>query len=156
MSRKKSVKARKKLLAAEQQRKQILEELLREGRMLRGSYAQVYTKCGKQNCWCKDGKGHPHSRITWSEKGEGITRKVPREEIAWVQEVTDRYRRFRSLRRELVRLEAEVRELLNDHEKNVVEKTRSGKDFLEIERPNRSRQSPKVTKKANRKKETLA
>jgi len=132
-----SAKTRKKLLSIEKRRGLILSKLFEVGRMLRGSYALVYTKCGKDNCWCKDEKGHPHPRITWSEKGRAMTRKVPREHIAWIRKVTDNYRKFRSLRRKLVGLEYETKKLLDILENDMIEKTRKGKSFLEINLQNR-------------------
>jgi len=151
MSSKKSNKNRKKLLISEKQRKLILSKLLDVDTMLRGSYAPIYTKCGKANCWCKNQKGHSHSRITWSEKGQPVTRKVPHEYIAWIREVTKNYRQFRSLRRKLVSLEAESKKLLDILENELIERTGRGKSFLEINRRNNSQF---VSKKKNRKKTT--
>ena len=151
-----SKKYRKKLLRAEEQRRLIVSKLLDVDMMLRGSYALIYTKCGKDNCRCKDKAGHPHSRITWSEQGQGVTRKVPREYIDWIQEATNNYRQFRSLRKNLVSLEAETKRLLDAHEKELIERTRSGKSFLEIDTQNRKGKTPLVPKKRNRKKTTHA
>ena len=142
---------RKNLLRAERERSRLLSELLDVRIMLRGSYALVYTKCGKDTCRCKQGKGHPHPRISWSEKGKGITRKVPRDQIAWVREVTENYREFRSLRRSLISLEAESKKLLDDLENALIERTRKGMSFLGTNERNRkkiSRLLPKKTKQA--------
>jgi len=141
MSSTKTQTTRKKLRRAERERARILSELLGVSSMLRGSYARVYTKCGKDNCWCKDGKGHPHSRITWSQRGQGFTRKVPPEEVAWVREVTENYRNFRSLRRRLLRLQADGKELLDKIENDLVKNTRKGKRFLRTDPPNRRKNS---------------
>ena len=113
MSSKKIQKYRIELLRREQERSRILSELVSVKRMLNGSYAMIYTKCGKENCRCKNEKGHPHSRITWSQKGTGFTRKVPLDQIAWVQKVTQNYRNFRSLRRQLNSLELDSKKLLD-------------------------------------------
>ena len=152
MSSKKMQRTRKDLQRAEQERSRILSELLRVESMLRGSYALIYTKCGKDNCWCKDGKGHPHSRITWCQKGQGITRKVPPDQIAWVREVTENYRNFRSLRRRLLRLQADSKKFLDQIEKDLIENTRKGKSFLETKPQNRKETSRKVPKKGNSRK----
>ena len=152
MSSKKMQRTRKDLQRAEQERSRILSELLRVESMLRGSYALIYTKCGKDNCWCKDGKGHPHSRITWCQKGQGVTRKVPPDQIAWVREVTENYRNFRSLRRRLLRLQADSKKFLDQIEKDLIENTRKGKSFLETKPQNRKETSRKVPKKGNSRK----
>lgn len=100
--------------------------------ILRGSYCVIYTKCGKANCRCKEGKGHPHARITWREKGMAITRKVPRKEIDWVLKVTENYRKFRDVRKKIINLEAELKMCIDLLENELVKKTRKGKSFLEI------------------------
>lgn len=152
MSSKKMQRTRKDLQRAEQERSRILSELLRVESMLRGSYALIYTKCGKDNCWCKNGKGHPHSRITWCQKGQGVTRKVPPDQIAWVREVTENYRNFRSLRRRLLRLQADSKKFLDQIEKDLIENTRKGKSFLETKPQNRKETSRKVPKKGTSRK----
>ena len=155
MSRPQSENIRKNLLAVEKRRSRILSELRSIRAMLRGSYALVYTKCGKDNCWCKEGKGHGHARLSWSDKGRGMTRKVPRDQIAWVQEVTDRYRHFRSLRRKLSDLAAEGEELLDAHQEELIERTRSHKLFLTSQGQNRRKNSPEVPKKQNGRKSEM-
>lgn len=140
-------KTRQNIRNIENKHKNVLSKLLEIDSMLRGSYALVYTKCGKHNCWCKNERGHPHSRITWSEEGKPLTRKVPHEHIAWIGEVTNSYRRFRSLRRKMISLETEMKQLLDILEKDLVEHTRKGKDFLDIEQPNRKTRDHSVPKK---------
>lgn len=152
MSRKKIKKAQKRILTGETEKKCIITKLLQINMMLRGSYALVYTKCGKENCRCNKNKGHPHSRITWSEKGQAVTRKVPPEYIPWVQEATYNYRQFRSLRRKLFSLQGETKNLLDVLENELIEKTRSGRIFLMIKPQNRRKTSRSVPKKRNRKK----
>ncbi len=120
--------------------------------MLRGSYALVYTKCGKDNCWCKQNMGHSHSRITWSEKAQAVTRKVPSEYIPWVREATDNYRQFRSLRRKSVSLHNETKNLLDTLENELIEKTRLGKNFLMINSQIRRKTSLSSSKQRDQKK----
>lgn len=124
---------RKKIQRLEHHRARVVSELLKVRVMLRGSFTVVHTKCGKPNCWCMDQKkGHPHARLTWSEQGRPVTRKVPRDNISWIRDVTDAYRRFRLLRRQLNRLEVEIKQLLDEIEKTVTKETRKGKDFLTV------------------------
>ena len=137
MSRNKKKKIKKKIRELEQRRQRILKELLEFDEMLRGSAAMVYTKCGRSNCWCKDGKGHPHTRITWSEKSKGYTRKIPEEELPWIKRVTDRYSRFQSLLRGLKKLEGQSRKLQKDLAELLITETRKTKDYLWTERENR-------------------
>jgi hypothetical protein len=130
LSSKKIEKIRKILRGLERQRQKIVSELLCYDELLRGSFATVYTKCGKDTCWCKDGKGHPHSRLTWNEEGQGYTRKVPKDEIPWILEATEHYRQFRLLRRRLKELEARSKSILDQLEEQTVERTRKPKLYL--------------------------
>jgi hypothetical protein len=142
-----------KIKNAEKNRQSIISALLDVSSMLRGSYALVHTKCGRGNCWCNQEKeGHPHSRITWSEQGQGVTRKVPSEDIDWIQEVTSNYKDFRRLRRELLHLEDQIRRLLDAYESEVVRKTRKGRAYLQVKPKNCRKGVRRTAKKKKRKK----
>lgn len=147
MSRPNAKKIRKKIGQLEKSRRHILSTLLKEIAMLRGSYALVYTKCGRENCHCRNGPGHSHPRITWREKGQGVTRKIPPDQIQWIQRVTEQYRKFRSMRRELPQIDAECKKLLDEYEDYLVEWTREGKAYLEVQKQNRNRKSQRTTKR---------
>jgi hypothetical protein len=145
-----SKKAKTNILRLENRRERILSELLDVKTMLRGSFATILTKCGKDNCWCKEGKGHPHPRITWSEKGRPFTRKVPRDYIEWISEVTSSFRQFRALRRKMVKLEAEIKTMLDVLENDMIEEARKNKDFLAIAQADRKGGAQSVPKKDQR------
>lgn len=126
MSTKKAIKI------LEKKRQVLLTSLLGVSRILRGSYVTVSTKCGRDNCWCNREKGgHAHSRISWSEKGQTFTRKVPKEDVVWIREVTKNYKEVRRMRRKLVELEIQSKRLLDALEVEWIEKTRKGKSYLE-------------------------
>ncbi len=149
---KKNNLARRKILMAERRRKRIMSDLLKVDTMLRGSFAVVYTKCGKENCQCKNGKGHPHPRISWTEKGQGMTKSVPHDLVSWIQKVTSNYRRFRMLRRELVQVESENRNLMDLHESEVIELTKNAKGFWVPTPANRRKTTGKASKEQLNKK----
>ena len=103
----------------------LLGQILRHQRLLRGSFHQVYTRCGKSNCWCaKAKKGHPHARLTWSEQGTMMTRKVGASEQIAVIKLTETYKRFCEQRRELSALQLQIQNRLNDYEKALIHETR--------------------------------
>lgn len=145
--------SKKKIRNAEKKRQSIISALLDVSSMVRGSYALVHTKCGRRNCWCSQEKeGHPHSRITWSEQGQSVTRKVPSEDIDWIQEVTSNYKDFRRLRRELLQLENQIRRLLDAYESEVVRKTRKGRAYLQVKTRNCRKGVRRAAKRNTRRK----
>ena len=99
--------------------------------MLRGSFCQINTKCGKDNCWCKEGTGHSHASISGSEGGQVITRKVHSADIEWVKEFTKNYKEFRVMRKKLPQIEVEIKKNIDAWEKKLVKEARCGKSYLE-------------------------
>ena len=101
--------------------------------LVRGSFARVHTRCGKPTCWCAQAAaGHPHARITWSQNGRLVTRKVPREFIPRVAAWTGNYRRVRAARKQLQRLHAQIVDLLQQQERAVLDRTRETLPFLDV------------------------
>jgi Family of unknown function (DUF6788) len=122
-------------------RQRLLKELLRHPRILRGSFHQVHTRCGKANCWCATArKGHAHARLTWSEAGTFTTRKVPASETEHVVELTDNYRQFRKQRRRVVALDIAIQNYLDQYETTLINEVRKPLSFLAL----RQRRSAKI------------
>ena len=110
-----------------------LDQLLQTPSVLRGSCSRVFTRCGKPNCWCaQSAKGHPHARITWSENGKLITRKVPAEQLEHVRRLTANYRQFRATRRQLTAAQTRLRSLLDRYEMVLVAQARKPMKFLAL------------------------
>lgn len=122
----------RKILQKQQQRQaKIIEQLIAVKPMLQGTVSRVHTRCGKPNCWCADSDhGHPHLRITWSQDGKMITRKVPSGELSRVLGLTENYRRFRALRRKLAEINIRVKQILDYYETAVNNDVRKGMPFL--------------------------
>lgn len=103
-----------------------------EEKMVRGSFCQIYVKCGKKSCSCNAGKGHPHRRMSWHEKGKSFSRAVPQEDYEWIEQLTNNFRKYRRIRKAIAELEAEIRDLFDNHEDEVLRKSRKGKPYLEV------------------------
>jgi len=114
----------------EKQRSQILKQILAVRSMLPGAYREVYCKCGKPNCWCHKKGGHLSRRITWSENGRSRTKAIPEEYINRIKELTKNYREFQKKRRQIKELEGILKELLGEHAKAVIKKSRRLRDYL--------------------------
>jgi hypothetical protein len=145
--------SKRKLLALLSRHSQLLRQILRHQRILRGSFHRVYTRCGKDNCWCaKSKKGHPHARLTWSQEGTMMTRKVGASEQKAVIKLTDTYKRFCEQRRELTALELQIQNQLDDYEKALINETRKPLGLLPRTSPlSAKNQSPLQTGRARRK-----
>jgi hypothetical protein len=126
-----SADLREKLRVRLSDHDRLLKELLRPQRILRGSFHQVYTRCGKANCWCaKARRGHAHTRLTWSEGGTFITRKVPAAEREHVAHLTNSYRQFREQRGQLSTLQMKIQDGLDQYEKALIQAVRGALSFL--------------------------
>ena len=128
-----SASLRQKLLTLLADYSRLLKQLLRLQSILRGSFHRVWTRCGKSNCWCaKARQGHAHARLTWSEEGTFITRKVPAQEIKHVLKLTKNYRSFRRERRQLAALESRIQDRLDHYEKALIRQVRKPLSFLAL------------------------
>ncbi|MBA7579684.1 hypothetical protein ES708_21560 [subsurface metagenome] len=114
----------------EKQRTRILKQILSIGVMLPGAYKEVYCKCGKPNCWCQKKGGHLFRRITWSENGRSRTKTIPEEDINWIKELTGNYREFQKKRKQIRELEGILKNLLGEHARASIEKSRQLRDYL--------------------------
>lgn len=80
-------------------------ELLRELRIpaegLPGSLAKTHRRCGKPNCHCATGRGHPLWSLTFMVDGKKHVERIPE---AWVEEVRQRVEEGRSFKRGLAEL----------------------------------------------------
>lgn len=108
----------------------LLEKLLSKSNIVPGAYRKVFVKCGRENCWCKEGQGHPFRRITWSENGKSKTKSIPLEDVGWIIKVTENYRSFRKMRRELSLLETKIKFELDIWERKQIKATRKKRNIL--------------------------
>ncbi len=114
----------------ERQRQTLIQDLLHTQQMIRGSFGTVTRKCGKPNCWCLEGAGHPIKRITWTEKAHSRTQAIPAEDATWIETMTDNYRRFRKKRQALRALERKINTAVNELEAKIVAATKRQKEYL--------------------------
>lgn len=114
----------KKLKKIEKQRSLLLSELQLIGHMIRGTYVETHRKCGKPNCWCaNDSKGHPGYQISWTKNARSRSKAIPREDIFWIKEMTGNYRKWRTIRSNIRKLEEELRNLIDKLEDDIIKNT---------------------------------
>jgi hypothetical protein len=119
----------KQIKALEEQRTLALEKMLSAKLMAPGAYGQVHCRCGKKNCWCYSGKGHPYSRITFSEEGRSRTKAIHENNIGWIKEITQNYRDFKEGQKKIKEYEERLKKLLDEHSKEIIEQTRKKKEY---------------------------
>jgi len=75
---------------------------------LPGSLSQCFRKCGKANCRCASGSGHPIWLLTYMVQGQKRVERIPE---AWVEEVQRQVglgKEFREKLAELLNANAEL------------------------------------------------
>lgn len=114
----------------EEERTRLLKELEQIEIMIPGSFKKVYRKCGKNNCRCKNGDGHPLNRITWLENGCSKTKSIPEKDIEWIIKMTDNYRRFRKIRKIILELQKKYSTIIDNYAKDIIKETRRLRHYL--------------------------
>ncbi|MEE9234490.1 MAG: DUF6788 family protein [Candidatus Acidoferrales bacterium] len=96
---------RQELRRVEASRAVYLEKILGErGPLRRGSFVTLRRKCGKPNCRCAAGEGHPAQYLSVKEGGRTRLVYVSGAQADRVAEEARRYRRFRQARATLAKL----------------------------------------------------
>jgi len=117
MKRDKS-RLRQELRRTEDSRDFSAKMILRErGPLRRGSFVTVHRKCGKPNCRCATGEGHPAKYLSVKEGGKTRMVFVPSSAEMKVEEQAGRYRRFRQARAELAKLAQQSLQLIDELER---------------------------------------
>ena len=117
MERDKS-RLRQRLHQLEQSRWAPLREILAErGLLRRGAFVTLERKCGKPNCRCATGEGHPAKYLSIKQAGRTRMVYVPAHLELRVSEQAGRYRRFRKARALLAKLSKHSLELIDELEK---------------------------------------
>ncbi len=122
--------SKKRIRALEKRRSILIEHLLQTEAMIRGTFYETFRKCGKKNCWCAEGRGHPSRRVTWTENGKAKTRALQADDISWIESMTENYRTFRKERQKLRTAERTLNKLLNHLEEELDKKNRRKREYL--------------------------
>jgi hypothetical protein len=87
------------------------------GPLRRGAFVTVRRKCGKPNCHCASGDGHPAQYLSVKEGGKTRMVFVPATHAKNVAEEAGRYRRLRQARATLAKLSQESLRLIDELER---------------------------------------
>ena len=108
----------------------MLARLLDTSSMVKGTFRQVYQRCGKPTCRCVDGQGHLSIRISWTEDAKSRTKAIPSADVAWIKSMTSNYKRFRKTRQRIRELNDALNRLLDALEREILDKTKRQRKYL--------------------------
>ena len=108
---------RKQIQQSQREIGELLGALKQRRPLIRGNVYNLRRKCGKAGCRCQDGRLHETWVLSVPEKGRKRMRAIPKGKRAQWQSMTERYRRFRRARAQLVKLFAEALKLVDQLER---------------------------------------
>ena len=115
------IRLRQELQRVEESRAVSLQEILSEhGPLRRGSFVALHRKCGKPNCHCATGKGHPAKYLSVKENGRTRMIFIPSKLEETVADEAHRYRSFRRARAKLAKLARQSLELIDKLESRLL------------------------------------
>lgn len=76
--------------------------------LLPGSLSLSHLRCGKPNCHCASGEGHPVWQLTYMREGRKQVQHIPREWVDEVRRRVDAGREFQQALREVLTANAEL------------------------------------------------
>ncbi|GAB6152694.1 hypothetical protein JCM17380_14440 [Desulfosporosinus burensis] len=94
------------LLAA--RRRELTDSLPPLDQVIRGSLITRYVKCGKSNCRCASGQGHPSLYLSSLHEGKTRLIYVPTSWEPWVQQRLDNFHRTQDILVELAEINLEL------------------------------------------------
>jgi hypothetical protein len=87
-------------------------ELMREFQipedLLPGSLSMQYLRCGKPNCRCAKGEGHPVWSLTFMVNGKKHVQHIPKDLVDEVQKRVEAGRRYQDAVREVLSANAQL------------------------------------------------
>lgn len=138
---------RQELRRTEESRAASVNTILDErGTLRRGAFITVQRKCGKPNCRCATGEGHPAKYLSVKEGGKTRMIFVPSGAESKVEEEAGRYRRFRRARAQLAKLAQRALQIIDELERAL-------ETLEEIPGRRKAKKRPSPRQKTSRKKE---
>ena len=121
MDRPAASKARRRILETEKARAGHVQTVLGASAMIEGSFVTLGRKCGKEGCRCATGDKHYSKFVSRSVAGRTKLTYVPAGDEVGVAAKTERYRRFREARAELMKLAQQTAALVDGLQEELSE-----------------------------------
>ena len=117
----------------------LVQSLLRQRELLRGSVFARWGECGKEGCACRQGRKHgPYYVLSMRSGGKGAFAYLEGARLDRARSLVERYREFRRGLRRLKKLNLELVDLLHRYQDAM---TRKGGQRLGVE----AGRAPKTT-----------
>ena len=109
-----SSQLRASLRLLQQERRRLLQRLMRDHELAVGSVSVVHRKCGNPRCHCAQGAGHPQTLFLYNDEKTGRRRckLVRRADEAWMTRAGEQYRQFREDLKELRAINGREKQIL--------------------------------------------
>ena len=108
---------RRELRRLEDARSVHLETILRaRGPLRRGAFVTVQRKCGKPNCRCAQGEGHPAKYLSVKDGGQTRMIYVPSSQEVRIAQEAEQYRQYRQARAMLAKLNRQALAVIDELE----------------------------------------
>lgn len=144
-------KCRQQIFLLNKERNKLLQIIMNSKKMLKGTLYERGRICGYPNCKCAiKGELHISWYLSYSHNGKTKMKYIKRNDYLKVKQLTDNYRKFRTDRARIVKIETRIIDLINKIEKLKMEEWENDKEA----KPNKAKKSRK--KFTEEKRETSA
>lgn len=106
-------KARDELRNLHAERNRLLRIFYRDKKLVAGSYAEVFIRCGKPTCHCHEEGGHFATRLSRWVNGKLKAKIVCVVDRGWVKSASDQYKAHKNALKKLRTLHKDELEILN-------------------------------------------
>lgn len=96
--------------------RQLVDPLLSDKPVIKGSVYELKRKCGKPGCKCAQGELHRSMVVSASEKGKTKLRVIPQGSLVEVERKVRRYQKFRRVRTRLVEVHKKILRIMDEIE----------------------------------------
>ena len=112
---------RQQIRQSEEARRTHVDTLVGSDVLIQGSFVTLGRRCGKPNCRCVAGDKHLSKYVSRSEGGKTRISYVSAGDEVDVAQKTERYRKLREARAELLKLAAQTSELADELAETLAE-----------------------------------
>ena len=115
-NKRKFSRLRQSLVQLADEVRQLVDPLLSDKPVIKGSVYELKRKCGKPGCKCAQGELHRSMVVSASEKGKTKLRVIPRGSLVEVESKVRRYQKLRRVRTRLGEVHKNILRIMDEIE----------------------------------------